>query len=40
MDQIRQFLISTGYELWDDNIIDGCNEYLRIMVFKKDDIYM
>ena len=37
MEKIRKFLLENGYELWDEDTIDGCNEYLRIMVIKKDD---
>lgn len=40
MDKIRKFLQEKGYELWDDSVIDGCNEYLRIMIFKSNSKYI
>lgn len=38
MKKIKEFLIENGYELFDDgDVIDGQNEYLRIMVIKTVD---
>lgn len=44
MKMLRKFLLNNGFELWDldENLIDGQNEYIKILVYKneKDDEYI
>lgn len=40
MDKIGKFLKEKGYELWDEDCIDGYNEYLRIAVIKTKNGYI
>lgn len=44
MKMLRKFLLNNGFEFWDldENLIDGQNEYIKILVYKneKDDEYV
>lgn len=44
MKMLRKFLLNNGFEFWDldENLIDGQNEYIKILVYKneKNDEYV
>lgn len=44
MKTLKKFLLNNGFELWDldENLIDGQNEYIKILVYKneKDNEYV
>lgn len=38
MEKIKRFLVENGYELYElDNVIEGNNEFLHILIAKKDE---
>lgn len=40
MEKIREFLLDNGYTLYEDYILDGCNDWLKITVAKGEDYYL
>lgn len=40
MEKIKEFLLNNGYTLYEDGIIDGCNDWLKITVVKGEDYYL
>lgn len=38
MKKIKRFLVENGYDLYElDNVIEGNNEFLHILIAKKDE---
>lgn len=40
MEKIRKFLLDNGYELYEYGILDGINDYLKVMISKGEDYYL
>ncbi len=40
MEKIKDFLLNNGYTFYEDGILDGCNNWLKIAVVKGEDYYL